>query len=95
MKVSQGHLAVLGTQETGVLGGHQGSRAGREIVGHQASWERQARRETVVCQAQRVRRVRQEPQGIQGHQAERELQDLLAPAGRRVIQDHLASQLPA
>lgn len=94
-KVFQDHPAAPGTQETGVLGGHQGSRAGRETVGHRASWERRARRETVVCQAHRVRRVRWEPQGTRGHRAERELQDQVAPGGRRVTQDHLADQLPA
>ncbi|RLV99448.1 hypothetical protein DV515_00009730 [Chloebia gouldiae] len=46
----------------------------RETVGHRVSWERRARRETAVCRAQRVRRVRWESQGTQGHQAERHCQ---------------------
>lgn len=93
-KVSQGRLAAPGTQETGALGDRQESRAGRETVGHQASWERSARRGTAACQAPKARRARREPQGAQGHQAERELQDRLAPGARRAIQDHPASRLP-
>lgn len=94
---SQGHLAAQGTLETGVHGDLQASKAGRESVGHQASWERQARRETAVHLAPRVRRARQELQDGQGHRAEREYRDPPGHGARRVMWErpvNLASRLP-